>query len=384
LLADDDRTALDDERPDAAPPTPRRRSWLKLAVRLVLSLAIAGFFVWLLRAGALPMWPTREVLAKVSWWTVPVYILLWSGVHVLRAVRWQLLLKPIAEVPMRRVLAASFVGYLAILVLPLRAGEVVRPVMIRERGQLSAWAAMGTIGAERVVDGLTLCLMLFFALQLATPLDPLPDRLGDLPISVKLIPSAAYAALLMFAAALAAMLVFHLWHRTARKLVRSVFGVFSPAAGDWVADRVQKVADGVRFLSHWRYSVPFMLATIVYWLGNALSTWLLAWGVGFREFDFVQACVTTGVLALGILVPNAPGFFGAFQFSVYAGLAIFYPRDEVLSVGAACVFLLYLCQVSITAGFAIIGWRLSNDSALGLLRPKLLGDTPLSAGPPPR
>jgi glycosyltransferase 2 family protein len=307
---------------------------------------------------------------------------LWSSVHVLRAVRWQLLLKPIAEVPMRRVLAASFVGYLAILVLPLRAGEVVRPVMIRERGQLSAWAAMGTIGAERVVDGLTLCLMLFFALQLATPLDPLPDRLGDLPISVKLIPSAAYAALVMFAVALVAMTVFHIWHRTARGLLQRIFGVFSPAAGVWVADRVQKVADGVRFLSHWRYSVPFLLVTIVYWLGNALSTWLLAWGVGFRDFDFTQACVTTGVLALGILVPNAPGFFGAFQFSVYAGLAMFYPREQVLSVGAACVFLLYLCQVGITAGFALIGLRLSNRSWLGRLKPKLLGDTSLSAGPP--
>jgi hypothetical protein len=69
---------------------------------------------------------------------------------------------------------------------------------------------------------------------------------------------------------------------------------------------------------------------------------------------------------------------------VYAGLAIFYPREQVLSEGAACVFLLYLCQVSVTAGFALIGLRLSNRSWLGRLKPKLLGDTSLSAGPPPR
>ena len=32
-----------------------------------------------------------------------------------------------------------------------------------------------------------------------------------------------------------------------------------------------------------------------------------------------------GVLALGILLPNAPGFFGAFQISIYAGFAMFFP-----------------------------------------------------------
>src|SRR5690606_2938784 len=149
---------------------PVRGGGLKLAVRLGISLAIAAFFVWLLDAGALPIWPPPEVLREVQWWTVAAYVVIWSAVHVLRAARWKLLLIPIANVALRRVRSASCVGYLAILVLPLRAGEVVRPVMIREREKLSAWAAMGTIGAERIVDGLTLCVMLFIALQVSTPL----------------------------------------------------------------------------------------------------------------------------------------------------------------------------------------------------------------------
>jgi glycosyltransferase 2 family protein len=374
MLAEDERAASGEpSRPDSMPATPNDKWLRKLLVRLGISLAIAAFFIWLLRAGALPMLPTAQALSVVQWWTVPAYMAVWSGVHVLRAARWKFLLQPIAEVSMRRILSASFIGFFAILVLPLRAGEVVRPVMIRERGQLSAWAAAGTIAAERIVDGLTLCLMLFFALQLATPLDPLPERLGDLPISVAVIPRAAYLALLMFAAALLAMIVFHVWHRPARRLLQSVFGIFSPRAGVWVADRVASVAEGVSFLSRWRSSVPFVLATIVYWLLNSASLGLLAWGVGFRDFDLIQACVTTGVLALGILVPNAPGFFGAFQFSLYAGLALFYPREQVLSTGAACVFLLYVSQLVLAFGFALLGLRLGNRTWLGRLRPSALG-----------
>jgi len=39
-------------------------------------------------------------------------------------------------------------------------------------------------------------------LGLATPLDPLPERLGDLPIRVAIIPRGAYVAVLGFSAAL--------------------------------------------------------------------------------------------------------------------------------------------------------------------------------------
>jgi hypothetical protein len=330
------------------------RSGRRLAWRLGLSLAIAAFFVWVMRAGAMPLIPKLETLHRVRWWTVAGFLVSWSGVHMLRAVRWKVLLTPIADVSLRRVLVASFIGYLAILVLPLRAGEVVRPVMIREPGRLSAWAAAGTLGAERIVDGLVLSLILFIALQVATPLDPLPERLGDLPIPVAFIPRAAYAALVVFSAALVVMLAFYRWKRAARRFIRWALGGISPRLAEWVAARIENVGEGLSFLSRWRHSVPFLLMTAAYWLLNVACTWLLGWGSGFEEFSYAQASVVTGVLALGILIPNAPGFFGAFQFSLYAGLAIFYPRDQVMGEGAALVFLMYLCQTLITLAFA--GW----------------------------
>jgi uncharacterized protein (TIRG00374 family) len=286
----------------------------------------------------------------------PAYLAGWSVVHLLRAARWRLLLAPLGQIPMRRVLEASFLGYLAILVLPLRAGEVVRPVLIRRGGEVSAWAAAGTIGAERIVDGLTMSTLLFVALQVATLLDPLPETLGDLPIRVAIIPGAAYAALLVFACALLVMLAFFTWRASARRVIHAVFGLISQPLATWVATRVESVSDGLRFLTQLRYGGPFVLVTVLYWLSNAACTWLLAWGVGFEVFDYSQACVVTGVLALGILVPNAPGFFGAFQFSLYAGLALFYPGPLVSSLGAAFVLLVYLSQVAVTFGFA--GWAL--------------------------
>src|SRR5689334_22198627 len=62
-----------------------------LLVRLGISLVVAGIFVWMLHAAAMPLVPPRDVWAGLRSWTVVVYLLGWSAVHVIRAARWRLL-----------------------------------------------------------------------------------------------------------------------------------------------------------------------------------------------------------------------------------------------------------------------------------------------------
>ncbi len=92
---------------------------------------------------------------------------------------------------------------------------------------------------------------------------------------------------------------------------------------------------------------------------------LLGHACGLHGMGFGQACVVTGVLALGILVPNAPGFFGAFQFAIYAALAMYFPHDLVLVEGTLYVFLMYLLQMLITFGAALFGFALDRGQKLG-------------------
>jgi uncharacterized protein (TIRG00374 family) len=338
--------------PSASGASRAGRSLKPLGLRLGVSAAIGAFFVWVLHAGALPLVPERGVWAAFHGWTLLAYLLGWSLVHLVRAGRWQLLLAPLAQVPMRRIFAASFLGFLAILMLPLRTGEVVRPMLIRDRRRLTVWAAAGTLGAERIADGLVLSVMLFLALLLARPIEPLPDHLGDLPIRVSMVPTTAYLALIGFTGALLSMLAFYVWKEPTRRLLERLVGRFSPRFSHWISTRLEGLAEGLSFLSGRRHALPFVLLTILYWLLNAACTWLLAWGAGLAGFTLIRGCVVTGVLAVGILVPNAPGFFGAFQFSVYAALAMFYPREQVFAEGALFVFLLYLGQMLVTFGFA--------------------------------
>src|SRR4029453_16136457 len=85
---------------------------------------------------------------------LPLYLMTLIGMSYFRAVRWRFLLRSFAEVPLRRVLAVSWIGFAAILLMPFRIGEIVRPYMLREKGKVSMSAATGSVVAERAVAGL--------------------------------------------------------------------------------------------------------------------------------------------------------------------------------------------------------------------------------------
>jgi uncharacterized protein (TIRG00374 family) len=326
-------------------------------------LIVAGGFAWLLRQGGLPLVPHREAFARVDWVTVALYTCVWTAIHVLRTGRWYWLLAAVHRLPLITVLRASFIGSAAVVLFPFRTGEFVRPLLIRREGKLSAWAATGTVGAERIIDGLAITGILILSLALAKPVEPLPDHIGDLQVPAKLVPGAAFITVIGFVAAFALMSVFYWWRDWARRVTRAVVGLVSLKLADWLSGRVEQLADGLGFLRKPRYSLPFLAATLVYWLANGYSWWLLSHAVGIERLTLIQGFATMGVLALGILIPNPPGFFGQFQLAIYAGLAMYLPPEEVVGQGSVYVFLTYVIQVGITLASGLIGLALPSVEA---------------------
>ncbi|AKT37128.1 lysylphosphatidylglycerol synthase transmembrane domain-containing protein [Chondromyces crocatus] len=362
---------------DGATNSPERGWLYRHRIALTASVVVALGFAWLMHVGALPVVPPPDAFEGINPWLVVLQAVLYLLALYVRAHRWAWLLEPIHPVPLRRVLTVSFIGYGALLLLPFRTGEVVRPALIRREGKLSGWAAMGTVAAERIIDGLVLSVILLVALQLAEPLSPLPDHIGDLAVPVAVIPVAAYGALAVFAAAFAAIGLFY-WRRAwARHLVDATLGRLSPRLATRIAEILERLADGLGFLPRASVTARFLAATVLYYLLIAASIQLLVASVGLHPTDFARATAIMGVLHLGVLLPNAPGYFGAFQVSVYAGLAMYHPPAEVAGPGAAVVFLLYATQIGLTlltAAAALLIEHLSPRDALAI---------PDGAAPPP-
>jgi glycosyltransferase 2 family protein len=357
----DERSVL---APNATKPNGGGKLWStqrgRTLARLAVSLLLAAGFVWLLRRGGLPLVPRATAFGRLRPWGVPAYVsLLWLATYF-RTFRWLHLLRPIAPGLSRfRVLGIGFVGYSAVFLAPLRMGEMVRPYLLSRDREVTFLQALGTVGAERVIDGLFLTVLSFVALALANQVSPLPDRLGDLQVPVSAVPAALYGALTLFALALLAMVVFYSARAWARRAIELTIGLVSPRLSAWVTGTLERLADGLSFLPSRIHLLRFVRDTGIYWGLGVAAQCLLLRAVGLPA-TLAEACVIIGVMGLGTLIPAGPGFFGAYQLSGFTALALFYPAPEVLSFGAAFVFISY-CTVlstnllSLVPGFWLMG-----------------------------
>jgi uncharacterized protein (TIRG00374 family) len=340
--------------PLAPQPNPPPVGFLRRhRAKLVASFIITVGLVYSLQKGGLKVWPDGVSFSYVKWWVVPLYVVTFLVTTYFRSVRWRFLLRSVAEVSRARVLAVSCIGFAAIIVMPFRLGEFVRPYMIRERGKVSMTAATGTVVAERVIDGLFLSIVLAVALVLVPTRTPMDSTVMGLPVTIQQVRFAGFMMLAIFTVASAVIAVFYVARDWARRITLNVVGVVSKKLAVKLADTAEKFAGGLHFLGRARDAVPFMMETTVYWVFNAFGMWLLAWGCGIVHADgtilnYGETCAIMGMLGVTILVPGPPGLLGVFQAGIYMGMAMYLPRELIVGRGDAFVFLLYALQMVAT------------------------------------
>src|SRR4051812_31685952 len=141
---------------------------MRLAINLVLSIGMLVLCTWLVWPDAIARAELHGVINALHWGDFAPYLAAYVGLlivmHVCRSLRWNRLLAPLGvHVPAGPLLAISSVGFMAILALPARLGEFVRPGLLRKGGYTTAAAALGTVAVERIVDGLIISVLVFSA-----------------------------------------------------------------------------------------------------------------------------------------------------------------------------------------------------------------------------
>lgn len=350
--------------PDAPPPigaaqTPPKQRLLRGALpRLLASLVIASGFIWLLARGGLPLLPPRDMLSKIPAWSIAAFVLLQVAMILLRTYRWVFLLRPIApRLKPVRVVGIGMVGFSAIFLAPLRMGEIVRPYLIAQDGEVSFMQASGSVFAERVIDGVVLTLAAAWAVSVATTISPLPKSLGSLPLPLATVPAAIYTATLVFVGLFVVMIAFYAARERARRVTLGLVGLVSKRAALWAADTLERIADGLHFLPSRSNLVPFLVLTLASWLMGILSHWVMLRGAGLPA-SFAQATTMIGILGLGVVVPAGPGLFGTYQIASFSALALFFPLDQVRNVGAALIFVSYVASLAVSSLQCLVGFLL--------------------------
>ncbi|HEX2689529.1 MAG TPA: lysylphosphatidylglycerol synthase transmembrane domain-containing protein [Kofleriaceae bacterium] len=333
---------------------------MRLALNLVLSLGMLALCTWLVWPDAEARIKLHEQISGLRWADFAPYLGAYLGlqivVHLCRALRWNNLLAPLGvRVPTGPLLAMSSVGFLAILALPVRLGEFVRPGLLRKGNYTTATAALGTVAVERIVDGLIISLLVFGAFFAHRD-----------PTSPGWMMPTAYTALGIFTAALV-FLVCAMWRPepTVRFcLSLTLLPRFAPKLAALIQRWLLDMIRGLAALKDLRNLTLFLVWSAVYWGANGLGVWVLAHAFHL-ELPLIGAYATMGLLGIGISLPNSPGLVGQFEAFTMWGLSIYLGFD--LKDNHASLYLAALAFATAQHLFQV-AWYVAMG-ALGLASP---------------
>lgn len=361
--------------PEVSTAAPRRSSFgRRLLVRLVLSLAIGGGLGYLAFRGLRPG-DLLEAFAQADYWLIAPFLLTLVGVQVFRSWRWRFLLEPLVEEPPRfgRIFVVSSVGFAAIMLLPLRLGELVRPYLISDPrdapdesardvartgkggARLRMSAALGTIAVERVVDGLIVSVFLFGSFLV----------LGRTPNAPGWMMPTAYSALAIFGGA-AVFLVAGLWRPSlAVRLFLGLSGLSwlarrrggrAARIRDRTEDLLRSLLGGFAALSQAGCLARFLGISFVYWVFNGLGFYVLAHAFHL-DLGLIGAFAICGMVAIGIILPAGPGLVGNFHEFGRLGLQLSLPAAVIAGPGMAFIVLLHGLHTLWYVGIGLLALR---------------------------
>ncbi|HEX4405133.1 MAG TPA: lysylphosphatidylglycerol synthase transmembrane domain-containing protein [Polyangia bacterium] len=316
----------------------------KMLVKITLSLVVGGVCVYLAVRGM----NGKAVLAALralSPGALALYAVTLAVTHLFRAWRWEFLLRPVGiSVPFKRILAISSVGFMAILALPVRLGEFVRPYFVtRERGG-SMTAALGTVAVERIVDGLLISI-LFFGSYLLSAGDSFTRELRV----------AAWASLVGFVGLTTFLALARVWtDKTIAFALRvSLLHYVAPARAEQLGHKLRALISGFNVLADHRNFGIFLAQSIVYWGVNGFGMWILARQMNL-PISIGAAFTTMAVTGIVLTLPNSPGLVGQFEFAIKLGLGAYLPATIVNANGLAYGIVLHGAQTVWYVGFGLL------------------------------
>lgn len=252
--------------------------------------------------------------------------------QVLRSFRWGLMLSPTARVDQISLFSVTCVGFLAIIAIPARIGELARPYLIAKKSAIPMSFALGTIFAERVFDCLTVLIILVFVLFF-TPLPPWLVR-------------SSFLFLFLTVAILAAMILLTTRREASLRVLAPLIGRLPTRYADAVNRLVHHFIDGFGVMVSPSLLVSVTGLSIAIWLADVLVIYLLFLAFGFH-LPVVAAFVLMIILIVGIAIPTAPGFIGNWHYFCILSLGLFgVPRAEALTFAVVYHF--------ISIGFVIL------------------------------
>jgi uncharacterized protein (TIRG00374 family) len=248
----------------------------------------------------------------------------------IRARRWQFLLAPLGDTSFGNAFRATAIGFAASSVLPARAGEVIRPYFLARQERLSAAGAFATIVIERVLDVVTvLVLLASFVFVFGR------DQAAEHPDTFTPIRWAGVMAAAAAGLALALLFVLAGQPAAVDRMIAKIERILPHAFSGFLTRLVVRFTEGLAVVRRPGQLFVALLWSFPLWLTIAVGIWSAAKAFGLLV-PFTGAFLMISLLVIGGAVPT-PGGIGGFHEAFRVGATTFFGAGNEAAVGAAIV-----------------------------------------------
>lgn len=289
---------------------------LKSFLTIVISLAFAGFFLWLALRG-LDFKVIQKSLAKANYLWVAFAAVFALLAYWFRAIRWNLLLEPMGhKISSSNALWSLSFGYLMNLTIP-RSGEVARATALYGVEKVPVDKSFGTIILERVVD--LICMLGFLGLTLIFKYEAILAFYKNSGINI----NPNKIILIIGGLAVAGILFF---------VFKNKF-VDVPVLGK-IIGFIDGIIQGLTSIFKLKEKGKFIIYTIGIWVSYYFAAYLVCFALPeTSDFTFADGFFIIVVGTLGMIIP-ASGGIGAFNLAMkYGFMALFLAMGKSAEFG---------------------------------------------------
>lgn len=274
---------------------PRRAGGRWLVMLTGFALSGVALYIFLRRVDGQELWTS---FASANLWILSICLLTKGVVLALNATRTRILLLPIRRYSFVDTFVPWLTGYVTDNLLPFRLGELVRIDLLARAGRISRGSTVAVVALDRLLDLMSLLVLLGFAVPLLAI-----DLSGDqrLFFVVAIVGISVMAALWLSARPSRVM-------RLAAVISRP-FGVRTRA---WLHEKAERFSEGLGALRSG--SMVFAVVGVTFLtrlVGLAtIQCWLWAFDLNVPLYTPVVVLL---FISVGTMIPSSPGFVGTFH-----------------------------------------------------------------------
>jgi len=277
--------------------------------RVYFGIAISVLFLFLaFRKVHLP--ELKDAIRSANYiYLLPAVFLSFLSLWI-RSLRWMYIFQPIKKIKICNLFSVTMIGFMANNLLPARMGEFIRAYLIGKKEQISKISSLATIVVERIFDGVTLLFFLLFVLILYSFHAPMWLR------------NSLYAAGVLYIFAVGFLILLKVQPELALRFVNFLSHPFPKKFKQFLINSLGRFVEGLKVLQNPKIIIASTILSLLIWIPIALAIYCLL--ISFKIYLPVYVSfLLLGVLALGVMIPSAPGFVGTVQFVCVTVLSLF-------------------------------------------------------------